>query len=132
VVYIPNAGFGTYTAIDIPAGGIAISRTLPVVSSLIPKTKMNMGVVTALYGPSLHLALFMMGNHQCSPFYLELSLIHTLVSPILDKTPPVWDPVSGRTRDPRASMISDRVGYSFKPMLSILAGEVLFVSYREQ
>jgi hypothetical protein len=30
---IANAGYGTYTAIDIPAGGLTISTTLPVVPS---------------------------------------------------------------------------------------------------
>jgi hypothetical protein len=33
LVYFLNAGFGIYTAIDIPAGGIAISKTLPVAPS---------------------------------------------------------------------------------------------------
>jgi hypothetical protein len=33
LVYIPNAGFVTYTTIGIPAGGIEISRTFPAVPS---------------------------------------------------------------------------------------------------
>jgi hypothetical protein len=37
LVYIPNAGFGTYTTIGIPAGEIEISRTLPVVPSFNTK-----------------------------------------------------------------------------------------------
>jgi hypothetical protein len=89
-------------------------------------------MVMAVHGPSLHLGLLsMMGNHQCSPFYLGASPIHTLISPISDKTS-VWDHVLDRTRDPRASAISNYIGCSFKSMLPVLVGAVLFVSYGEQ
>jgi hypothetical protein len=129
---IPNAGFGTYTAIDIPAGGIPISTTLPVVPSFLSAEieKDHWPGRDYVWSGEAFGSVYDGEPSMLAVLFGALANAHAGITN-LEQDPGTWDPVLDRTRDPGAGAISDYVGYSFISMHPVSAGEELFVSYGE-
>jgi hypothetical protein len=129
---IPNAGFGTYTAIDIPAGGISVSSTFPLLPANFAVDLMLdwVGHNYVWYGNMFDAENdgHPLGMAMIAPLFGAMSNSHAGIANLV-QNPGTWDPVLDRTLDPGAGAISDYLDYSFKSSYPVSAGEELFISY---
>ncbi|KAG7370513.1 SET methyltransferase domain containing protein [Nitzschia inconspicua] len=135
---IPNAGFGLYTSIDIPAADIVIGSSLPaiVVHEPLGRFSWNERWVGKDYVWNGETFEF---SHDGYPDFAvmvvnglfgALANFHTgLVNMVLqgERMHPTLD----RRFDPGAGAFSDMAVSTFKSLHPVLAGEELFVSYGE-
>ena len=130
-------GYGTYTAVDIPAGGLVIGSKMPAVPVLYNKVdgfrwpgkdyawdaKAFNNVV--LEAPSDFKTQIMLG------LFGALSNAHAGITNLKQNTGD-YMPELDRRFDPGAGAISYYIDTSFKSAYPISAGEELFVSYGEK
>lgn len=136
--FIP--GFGTYTAIDIPAGALVVASSMPVIPEMTgPKS--NKAPVRRWPGRD-----YVWGGHQfgasneahpiwstsmLAVMFGSLANAHTGITNLYQDSGK-YEPVLDRREDPGAGASSDYIGYSFRSAYPVPAGEELFVSYGEQ
>lgn len=137
---IPNAGFGTYTAVDIPAGGIMVSTSMPAIPVLGVHSDIKReghfwpGIEYVWVGfafppadiegwPSTSVSML-------AVLFGALANSHTGITNLY-RDSGVWAPTLDRTQDVGAGAFSDYFNYGFRTEYPVGAGEELFVSYGE-
>lgn len=135
---IPNAGFGTYAAVDIP-GDIVVSTLAPMVPAFGPQNNHHEG----LHWPGQDYVWSSDGieaaNTEAWP-KLSTSMLHGLFGALANAHPGItnlqlevgkWEAMLDGMTQHGAGSFSDYVSAGFQSMYSIPAGEELFVTYGE-
>jgi hypothetical protein len=133
---VPNAGFGTYTAVPLVGRGLVIGTTLPVVPvfTIFPQSWSGMDYIWQgkVYSTEFESA------GAATPFGTDVLAVNDgalanshqgLVNEHQEKS--TFHPVLDRCKDPGAGAFSDYVDYSFQSSFALEAGEELFVDYGE-
>eukprot|EP00980_Cylindrotheca_fusiformis_P022172 scaffold9072_cov106-Cylindrotheca_fusiformis.AAC.5 len=128
---IPNAGFGTYAAVDIPAQNILVGSSIPEVplnkqrDPSWPGTEyvwQSHGLPENLECPEVLRGLFgAIANSHTG--------ITNMISP--PRYDPVYDPIVDRRFDPGAGAFTPYFDNHFLSAYPVKAGEELFVTYGE-
>lgn len=128
---IPNAGFGTFAAVDVPARNIMVGSSLPEVPVNKEKDKAWPGTeyVWQSYG--------LPENQECPAvlrgLFGAIANSHTGITNM--KSPsrydPVYDPIVDRRHDPGAGAFTPYFDNHFVSAYPVKAGEELFVTYGE-
>jgi hypothetical protein len=128
------SGFGTYTAVDIPAGGLLVGSKLPAVPALRGSGGPQWQGSEYVWSGDAHGA-----SYESLPFF-DTSIIaglfgalanaHTGITNMV-QAPSGYDPLLDRRIDPGAGGFS-AYDCGFRSAYPVAAGEELFVSYGEQ
>ena len=133
---VPNAGFGTYTAVPLVGRGLVIGTTLPVVPVFTDFPRRWSGMDYVWQGKSYSAEFESAG--AATPLRTDVLAVNDgalanshqgLVNEHLEKA--IFFPVLDRCKDPGAGAFTDYVGYSFQSSFALGAGEELFVDYGE-
>jgi SET domain len=133
---IPNAGFGTFTAVPVAGKGIVTGThmpAIPVIDNFPRKWNGNDYVwnsesyfaeyESSRQGEENILRTTVLGVHEGALANSHLGLVNEYLQS------PTFDPVLDRCKDPGAGAFSDYVRYSFKSEYALQIGQELFVSY---
>lgn len=133
---IPNAGFGTYTAVDIPAAGIVVATMLPVIPIFAPNPRprgwpmqdyswegsmFNAATWEAFPEFSTSMAAFLFGS---------MANAHAGINN-LNLDTGQWLPMLDARTEYGAGAFTDYYNSGFTTKYAVSAGEELFVSYGE-
>lgn len=128
-----SLGFGTYTAVDIPAAKLRIVSSMPAIPAIKTGNEHWPGSDYVWSGHGFD------ADHS-SPYFEtailavmfgSLANAHTGITNLMQNSG-VYHPVLDRREDPGAGASSDHIEYYFYSQYPVKAGEELFVSYGEQ
>lgn len=134
---IPNAGFGTYTAVPLIGKGVWTNTPLPAipVNNNVPKPWSGDDYVWESDNAKADLeSAGLSRNYKYSVLVANDGALANSHPGLLNQmpTPGIYDPILDRCRDPGAGAFSDYIGNTFKTDFALGAGEELFVDYGER
>lgn len=134
---IPNAGFGTYTAVDLMGKGLVLGTSMPVIPIVKNFPSRWNGDDYAWNGQTYRAEY----ESASAPEPMHETVVLAVNDGALANShlglvneylhPSVFDPLLDGCKDPGAGAISDYVSYSFRSSFSMGMGEELFVHYGE-
>lgn len=132
---VPNAGFGTYTAVPLVGSGVVVGTTMPVIPVSIDSPRWS--GMDYIWQGKLFLTEFESAGGP-APYDTNVLAVNDgalanshqgLVNEQLH--PSRFHPALDRCKDPGAGAFSDYIHYGFKSSFALGAGEELFVDYGE-
>lgn len=132
---VPNAGFGTYTAVPLIGRGVVVGTTLPAIPVSIDSPRWS-GMDYIWHGKSFFTEFET--AVASAPYDTNVLAVNDgalanshqgLVNERLESSR--FHPALDRCKDPGAGAFSDYIHYSFKSSFALGAGEELFVDYGE-
>jgi hypothetical protein len=134
IIVLVFSGFGTYTAVDIPAGGLLVGSKLPAMPALRGSGAPQWQGSEYVWSGDVFGA-----DYESFPYFYTpiiaglfgaLANGHTGITNMV-QTRGGYDPILDRRTDPGAGAFSD-YDCGFQSAYPVAAGEELFVSYGEQ
>ncbi len=136
---IPNAGFGLYTAVDIPGAGILVSTFASAIPAFAPQQGHHQGQHWPGKDYTWSSIGFDAASHEAWPKFV-VSMLVGLVGALVNGHAGIinlehdigdWEPAIDGTKHHGAGGFSDYINSGFRSRYAIAAGEELFASYGE-
>eukprot|EP00547_Thalassionema_nitzschioides_P014871 CAMPEP_0194250442 /NCGR_PEP_ID=MMETSP0158-20130606/23056_1 /TAXON_ID=33649 /ORGANISM="Thalassionema nitzschioides, Strain L26-B" /LENGTH=1173 /DNA_ID=CAMNT_0038987265 /DNA_START=46 /DNA_END=3570 /DNA_ORIENTATION=- len=133
---IPNAGFGTYTAVPLVGKGILTNTAIPAipVNNNVPGSWSGTDYVWESAKAKADLESAGLDyKYRYSVLVVNDGALANSHPGLVNEYPTlgIYDPILDRCKDPGAGAFSDYLGNTFKTTIALGAGEELFVDYGE-